>query len=190
MRATLLAHDEEIRNLTGQIAQKKVEAKDLERQLTVLREITRVREAFYKKERDVFTRDGQHRLQYLDALRAQTAVERELTQVTNSAVSLDTQIKTKRAQREAYASDWSAKNNAELVGALREQSRLVEQSKKFGHTTSLIEITAPTDAIVLSVKTTTPGTVLKSAEALFELVPVDVPLEVEIDISPRDVAQL
>jgi HlyD family secretion protein len=190
LRATLLSHDEEIRNLSGQIAARQQEAKDLERQLVVLREITKVREEFFRKERDAFQRDGQYRLQYLDALRAQTAAEREAAQVGSAVASIETQIRTKRAQRDAYQSDWLAKANGELVTAQRDAARLQEQFRKFDHAQSLVEITAPADAIVLSVKTRTPGAVLKSAEVLFELVPVDVPLEVELDVSPRDVAQM
>ena len=153
-------------------------------------EFEALREEFFRKERDAFQRDGQFRLQYLDALRAQTAAEREAAQVGSAVASIETQIRTKRAQRDAYQSDWLAKANGELVAAQRDAARLQEQFRKFDHTQSLVEITAPADAIVLSVKTRTPGAVLRSAEVLFELVPVDVPLEVELDVSPRDVARL
>lgn len=189
-QATLQANNEEIRNLSEQIAARREEVKEIDRQLGVLREITRVREDFFKKERDVYQRDGQWRLQYLDAQRSQVQAERELMIARNSVTSLEAQHRTRRAQRDAFVSDWQAKANQELVNGLREQTRLAEQYKKFDRANSLIEITAPADAVVLSVKTRTSGTVLRSAEAFFELVPIEVPLEVEVDISPRDVAQL
>ena len=44
--------------------------------------------------------------------------------------------------------------------------------------------------MILSVKTSTPGTVVRSGEMLFELVPAEVPLEAEVDIAPRDAARL
>ena len=188
-RSTLLSHDEEIRNLGEQVVSKRQEVKDIERQLVTLREITRVREEFFRKERDVFQRDGQYRMQYLEAQRAQITAERDLTQVANSIGTLEVQGKTKRAQRDAFVSDWQAKNNQELVTALREQAKLAESFKKVERANTLIEITSPADAIVLAIKAG-PGSVLRSAETLFELVPVDVPLEVELDVSPRDIGPL
>jgi hemolysin D len=189
-QSTLLAHNEEIRNLSEQALFKRNEAVDIEKQLVVLREITRAREELYKKERDIFQRDGQFRFQYLDAQRTQSAAERDKAQIISAANTLEVQNRTKRAQRDAFVSDWTAKNNLELVSALREQSRLAETYKKVDRANTLIDITAPSDAIVLSVKVGATGSVVRSAEALFELVPIDVPLEVEIDISPRDVGPL
>ena len=189
-QATLLAHNEEIRNLGEQVKFKRQEALDIDKQLAVLREITRAREELYRKERDIFQRDGQFRFQYLDAQRAQAAAERDKAQVVSSVGTLEVQIKTKQAQRDAFVSDWNAKGNQELVTALREQSRLGESYKKVDRANSLIAIVAPADAIVLSVKTASPGAVVRSAEPMFELVPVDVPLEVDLDISPRDIGPL
>lgn len=189
-QATLTAHNEEIRNLTEQVAARRQEARDIERQLVVLREITKAREELFRRERDVFQRDGQYRFQYLDAQRAQASAERDLTQVTNNIASLEVQARTKRAQRDAFSSDWSARNNQELVTAMREQMRLAESVKKADRAASLVEIVSPADAIVLSVKPGATGTVLRSAESLVELVPVDVPLEAEIDVNPRDIGPL
>jgi hemolysin D len=188
--ATLLSHNEEIKNLTEQAKFKRQEAVDIEKQLTVLREITRAREELYRKERDIFQRDGQFRFQYLDAQRSQAAAERDKAQIVSSIGTLEVQVRTRQAQRDAFVSDWQAKNNQELVTALREQSRLGESFKKVDRANTLIVITAPADAIVLSVKATAPGAVVRSAEPMFELVPVDVPLEVEMDVSPRDIGPL
>jgi hemolysin D len=190
LQATLTSHDEEIRNLSEQAKAKRAEAGELERQAAVLREIATVREDLSKKERDVYLRDGPYRLAYLDSLRAQLQAERELQAARNAADSIEAQLRNRRAQRDAFASDWKARASQELVGALREQARLAEQFKKADRSNRLIEIAAPADGTILSVKTRTPGTVVRQGDALFELVPAEVPLEVEMDIAPRDMAQL
>jgi HlyD family secretion protein len=190
LQATIAQHAEDIRNFESQIAGKREEAKDLEGQLTVLRELTRVREDFFRKERDAYQREGQYKIQYLEAQRAQAQVERDLNTARNSAASLEAQIRSKRAVRDAFVADWQAKANQELVSVMRDHSKMAEQFKKFDRAASVVEITSPSDAIVLNVKTRTPGTVLRAADVFFELVPADVPMEFEVDIMPRDVAQL
>ncbi|HYD55877.1 MAG TPA: HlyD family type I secretion periplasmic adaptor subunit [Burkholderiales bacterium] len=190
LQATLTSHDEEIRNLGEQARAKRQEALALERQVAVLRDIAAMREDLAKRERDAYLRDGPYRLAHLEAMRGHLQAERELAGVRSAAESLEAQLRNRRAQREAFVGDWKARASQELVGALREQARLSESFKKADRANRLIEITAPADGVILSVKTRTPGTVVRSGEALFELVPGDVPLEVEVDIAPRDVAQL
>ncbi|HEY3075520.1 MAG TPA: HlyD family type I secretion periplasmic adaptor subunit [Burkholderiales bacterium] len=188
--ATVASHDEEIRNLAAQAKAKRSETTELERQVALLRDIARVREELAKKERDAYLREGPYRLAYLDAMRAQLQSERELAAAHSAIESLEAQLRNRQAQREAFVSDWKAKANQELVGMLREQARLGEQFKKFDRANRLIEITAPADGVILSVRTRTPGTVVRAGEMLFELVPAEVPLEAEVDIAPRDVARL
>ena len=65
LQSTVVQHNDDIRGFEAQITARQQESGDLERQLAVLRDITRVREAFYKKEQEVFQREGQFRLQHL-----------------------------------------------------------------------------------------------------------------------------
>jgi hemolysin D len=189
-RASLASHVEEERTLGEQVRAKREESKELERQLVVLKDIVTVREDLAKKERDAYLREGPYRLAHLDAMRSQLQAERESASARNAAEALESQLRNRRAQREAFVGDWRAKASQELVTLLREQGRLAEQFKKADRANRLIEIVAPADGVILAVKTRTSGTVVRAAEMLFELVPADVPLEVEMDIAPRDMAQL
>jgi ATP-binding cassette, subfamily B, bacterial HlyB/CyaB len=189
-RATVASHDEEIGNLSQQARAKRTEAKELERQLGVLRDIAKMREDLAQKERDLYLREGPYRLAALDAMRAQLQAERELAAAQNTAEALEAQLRNRRATRDAFVGDWKAKASQDLVSMLREQAKLAEQFKKYDRANRLIDIVAPADGVILSVKTRTPGTVVRAGDMLFELVPADVPLEVEMDIAPRDVSQL
>ena len=188
--STLGADDEEIRSLGTQIEAREREQRDLEAQLHALREIAAVREAFYTKEREAFLRDGQYRLQYLESQRALAASERDRTQLAATVATLKAQVRAKRSQRDAWIGEWRARANQELVAALEQHAQLAEQVKKAERARALIEITAPTDAVVLSVKTRTPGTIVRPGDAMFDLVPTAVSLEAEVDVGPGDIARI
>ena len=189
-RATMTAHDEDIRNLASQIGARERERADLERQLGSLREITKVREEFAQKERDAYMREGQYKLQLLEAQRSQAATERDLGSVRSTGESLAVQLRSKRATRDAFAGDWRAKLNQELVTAAREEIRLLEQMKKVERANRLIELTAPENGVVLSLRTKSPGVSVRAGETLAEIVPDSAPLELEIDVSPRDIGRI
>lgn len=189
-RATLSSHEEDLRSLDSQIAAREREARELEDQLRTLREITAIREQFFRNESEAFLKEGQYRLQYLDSKRALAAAERDMTQLRSALSSLRTQVRAKRLQRDAWAGDWQARLNQELVSATRDLARLTEQARKADRANALIELVAPADAVVLSVRTRTQGTVVRPGDPLIELVPADVTMEIEADVSPRDVARI
>ena len=189
-RATLTSHNEDINNLASQIAAKERERADLERQLGMLREITKVREEFATKERDAFMREGQYRVQYLEAQRTQAATERDLGSVKSTAESLAVQLRSKRATREAFVGDWRAKLNQELVTTSREEARLAEQLKKADRANRMIEMVAPEDGVILTLRTKSQGVSVRAGENLAEIVPDNAPLELELDVSPRDIGRI
>ena len=52
---------------------------------------------------------------------------------------------------------------------------------------SMVEMIAPAPAVVLDVATRSVGSVVREAEPMITLVPLDVPQEVEIELDPKDV---
>ena len=189
-RATVVAHDEDINNLSSQIKAKERERADLERQMAMLRELTKVREEYATKERDAYMREGQYRVQYLEAQRTQAATERDLGTVRSAAESLAVQLRSKRATREAFVGDWRAKLNQELVTTSREEIRLVEQLKKADRANRMIDLTAPEDGVVLTLRTKSPGVSVRAGENLAEIVPDSAPLELELDVAPKDIGRI
>jgi hemolysin D len=88
-----------------------------------------------------------------------------------------------QAARETFVQHWNSQNSQDLADTRR---RLVEAQQALSKTklhNRLVILTAPRDAIVLSVAKISVGSVVTSAEPLMQLVPLDAPLSVEADIS-------
>jgi HlyD family secretion protein len=54
----------------------------------------------------------------------------------------------------------------------------------------MVVLTTPMDAVVLEVAPRSVGSVMREAETLMTLVPVDVPMEIEAQIAARDIGQV
>lgn len=76
------------------------------------------------------------------------------------------------------------------MNARRERDRTAEQLKKMERRSSLVRLVAPADAVVLDIAQRSVGSVVRQAEPFLTLVPVDVPMLVEVEIRPQDIALL
>jgi hemolysin D len=95
-----------------------------------------------------------------------------------------------RAERNAYIEEWRQKTAEELVAARRELDQAVRDLEKATRRNALVVLAAPADAVVLEVAERSVGSVLKEAEPLFTLVPLDVPLEAEVMVEGKDIGYI
>lgn len=187
-QATLSGFEADLTSLRRQLKSREEELVVARQQLELSSQTTRVRKEQFEKEKEVYQRDGVYRLQYLDAQRTQNAAERELSNLTGQVDSLAAQIRSREAQRDAYFSDWRVKLQQEILSSTREHIRLGEVLKKLDRSHNLMLITAPDDGIVLSLKARLPGTVVRGADTLVDIVAKDSEMEVEVDVPARDIA--
>src|SRR5262249_39050731 len=82
------------------------------------------------------------------------------------------------------------KSAEELVQARRDHDAAVKQLDKAARRNAVTVLTAPADAIVLEVAQRSVGSVMKEAEPLYTLVPLDSPLEAEVSIEGLDVGHV
>jgi membrane fusion protein, hemolysin D len=90
---------------------------------------------------------------------------------------------TEQAERKAFIEHWFgqiAQDLADVRGALVEAQQRYAKANLHNQ---LVVLTAPRDAVVLSVAKISVGSVVTSAEPLIQLVPLDTPLSVEADVS-------
>lgn len=95
-------------------------------------------------------------------------------------------LDAKRRQRDAYDLGWRARNEAQLTLL---QNRLAHAQADLSKATlrqGLVLLRAEADATVLSVGRVSVGSVLQSGAELITLVPSDAQLEVEAEVSGRD----
>jgi hemolysin D len=173
-------YDAEIKQHEARMQTNDDDRVSLERQVVILRDLERMRQ-------DLAVREVGTRINYLDAQRQRLAAERESLRLVATNGELRQEIATARAKRAAYLNEWRSKASEELVAVRREIEKLGEQVRKSERRNSMVELASPAPAVVLDVAIRSVGSVVREAEPLITLVPLDVPQEIEIELDPKDV---
>jgi HlyD family type I secretion membrane fusion protein len=122
-------------------------------------------------------------LNRLAATDSRLEVRRGLDNAAAQAAQADRDLKALEAERDAYNQNWRAQVNQDLTEATRKLSDAQENLKKAVLRRQLVELRADQDAVVLSVAKVSPGSVMQSGEQLITLVPVNAPLEAEVNVA-------
>ncbi|GAB6040525.1 HlyD family type I secretion periplasmic adaptor subunit [Endothiovibrio diazotrophicus] len=126
-------------------------------------------------------------LQALEARRQRLAVEATVNDLVNKRVEAEHALARAVAERDGYL-DQRARDNAERLSELnRRREGLEEQMKKARMLSDLVVLRAPADGVVLEVGRFPPGAIVREAEAMVTLVPLDSPLELEVEIAAADI---
>lgn len=178
--ARLDAFDRQVARAEAGIATKRADQTALSQRLAVAREVEQMRGT-------LFQREVGSRIQQLEAQSIRLQIERDLQLSANEILELHQEVARTRADREAFIQDWRQKTAEEMVTARREHDGVEQQFEKAKRRNALVDLMAPADAVVLEVAQRSIGSVLREAEPLFTLVPLDVPIEAEVSIDARDI---
>jgi HlyD family secretion protein len=162
------------------IATKRADQEALQQRLAVAREVEQMRGTLYQREVG-------SRIQQLEAQSVRLQIERDLQLSANEILELQQEMARTGAEREAFIQEWRQKAAEELVTARREHDAVEQQFEKAKRRNALVDLMAPADAVVLEVAQRSIGSVLREAEPLFTLVPLDVPIEAEVSVDARDI---
>jgi HlyD family secretion protein len=91
------------------------------------------------------------------------------------------------ATRDAFIQQWMSTTSQELVTASNARDTARTSLDKANRHHDLVRVTAPEDAVVLSLAKLSVGSVLKEGDALVTLASLKSPVEAEIDVAARDV---
>ena len=97
------------------------------------------------------------------------------------------QILTIQAERNAFIKDWYRQIMEEHVNVQRELISVDKDVQKAKMLDRQSELRSPCEAVVHELAPFQEGSAVREAEALVTLIPVDVPLEAEIDIPAKDI---
>ena len=122
----------------------------------------------------------------LAATDSRLEVKRGLDNATGQVIQAARDLQAMAADRDAYNQQWRGQISQDLTEQGRKLSDARENLNKANLRRMLVELRAEQDSIVLSVAKVSPGSVLQSGEQFFTLVPVDAPLEVEVNIAGLD----
>jgi HlyD family type I secretion membrane fusion protein len=134
----------------------------------------------------------------MQATDARTEISRLLSDAEHQAAQYRQTMAALKSQRDSYIQKWHADVGAQLVtdrNDLEATRQSVEKARKLNDLTSL---DAPADAIVLRVGKVSTGTVASGGgngvggdrEPLFTLVPLDSPVEADVNVAARDIGYI
>jgi hemolysin D len=181
--AKLDSLDQEIGHVNAQIATRTSDYQALAQRLTVARELERMRAELFAKHLD-------SKVNYLDAESQRMEIEREMRLAISERFEFEQQAKGIGADKAAYIAEFRQKAGEELVEARRDLDLAQKQLQKAARRNAVTVLTAPADAIVLEVAKRSVGSVVREAEPIYTLVPLDSPLEAEVSVEAGDVGQV
>jgi hemolysin D len=127
------------------------------------------------------------RVNFLSAQEKRLEVERDMQMAKNREQEVKRELAAAEAEKAAFGTGWRQKTMEDLLSTTRERDALVEQLQKAEKRHKLVTLTAPSDAVVLSIAKLSQGSVAKEAEPMFTLVPIAAELEAEVQIDALDI---
>ena len=102
-------------------------------------------------------------------------------------------VETMAAERESFAASWRTDTVSELVAAREKLAQVEQELSKANKSNEFVELIVPEDLpykefVVLEVAEKSVGSIMQTGEPLFKLIPVGVPMEVEVEVEGKDVA--
>jgi HlyD family secretion protein len=181
--AKVESFDRQIRETEAKIATKTADQDALKPRLAIARDLESMRHELFKKE--VGTK-----INYLDAEAQRMQIERDMQLAANECLELQQTLNRLRADKAAYVAEFRQQLGEDLVQARRDRDAAAKQLEKAARRNEVTVLEAPADAIVLDVAQRSVGSVMKEAEPLYTLVPLNSPLEAEVLVEGRDVGQV
>jgi len=125
-------------------------------------------------------------LNLLAATDSRLEIKRGLDNAANQAAQSERDLQAMVAERDAYNQNWESSVGKDLTEQGRKLSDAQENLKKAQLRRQLVELRADQDSVVLNVAKVSTGSVMQSGEQLMALVPVDAPLEAEVNVAGQD----
>ncbi|CAK0754116.1 hypothetical protein CCP1ISM_550001 [Azospirillaceae bacterium] len=179
-RAQMNERDMTLLRLRDQALHARAAVAVLQERLRTLSEIVHIHE-------DLKTSEGGSRYKLLASRDAYQGVAVDLQREANQTSDLERQAAVREAERDSWVQDWRQKLLTELQMVQREFDETTRQLEKAERRAHLIALTAPADAIVLELAPRPVGAVVKEAEPLITMVPLDTPLAAEVEIPDREI---
>jgi hemolysin D len=179
----LAAYDEDIQRGEAGIRTLEGSRTFQAQQLTIARDVEAMRSSLLQNQTG-------SRLHYLEAQSARLRAERELQDTADRLTELRHNIQSRRAERQAFIDQWRRDQLEELVKVRAEASRVNESLVKTSRMHDLVVVTAPEDAFVLNVAQRSVGSVIREAEPLVVMVPLNAVLIADVKISSGDIGNL
>ncbi|WP_395676106.1 HlyD family type I secretion periplasmic adaptor subunit [Inquilinus sp.] len=184
------AHDSQLRNFDDQIGRAEANLQSSRDEEGLLAQRVDTLHQVEQMRQDLLASQTGSRLNYLVSKDTRLDIEAELARNRGSQAEMTLAIHKARSERQAYIEEFRRAALEDLVKAREGYAAAAEELKKAELRRDMIVLSAPADAVVLDIAQRSIGSVVREAEPLFTLVPLNVPLEAEVSIASKDIGQL
>lgn len=182
-RAQVQNYDSQIAGQSATISAGNDQARILQGRLDTLGQIETTREGLYR-------RDAGSLLLLLVARDARLDVDADLAAIRGKSAEAEHALKKLTAEKQAFLEDFRRATMEQLVELRDQRDTATEELKKMELRRMMVTLKAPADAVVLDLAQRSVGSVVRDAEPIVTLVPLDVPLEAEVSVSSLDIARI
>lgn len=172
--------NETLEKLKAQLATNQREQQSFSARVKVLKEMENMQEK-------LVAQNISARQVYLEAQEKRLEIDHDLGLAQHREAEIRREIAAEQAKRESFIKEWDEKTMEELAQTRDERNSISEQLQKAQKRHTLVNLETPADAIVLDIAKRSVGSVIREAEPLITLVPLDIPLEAEIQINAADI---
>jgi hemolysin D len=185
-RFDLADFDSRIHGAQSQVDQYEASSREYAKRLKLAEETEKVYQPLLEK-------GYVSKLQSMQATDERTEMGRLLGDAQNQMAALRQTMAALKAQRESYIQKWNSDTGTELVTVRNDLDVTRQNLQKAQKLSDLASLDAPADAVVLKVGRVSSGSVTggnaqaMGQEPLFTLVPLDGPLEADVNVRSEDI---
>jgi HlyD family type I secretion membrane fusion protein len=189
-RADLANYDAQIRSAGAQLAQARSDVKQYEQRKQLAADAESVYQPLLEK-------GYVSKLQVMQSMDTRTEMSRLLGVAQAQVSQYNQQVAAGKAQRDSYIHKWQSDLATQLVSDRHDLEITRDSLDKAQKLQDLTSLDSPVDAVVLKVGKVSQGSVAPGGgqdamspgvDPLFTLVPLDVPVEADIDVESKDVS--
>jgi len=176
----LLSYDNAIAEIETEIESLNQQYNEYAKQLKILQEVEHMYQQLYDQE--VESRSGLLNAQYQTSLK-----QAEYVKVKSDIEERKKSLDKANSEKAAFISTWKNGISEELATVKKEYDAVNEELSKANKMHELSSLVSPSNAVVLEFGPFSEGSVAREGEAIMTLVPLDVPIEAEVMIDPKDI---
>ncbi len=132
----------------------------------------------------------EYRLKILEAQKARSFTASELENLKSEEQVTVSELRQARSEWRKFVEERSGELMEQEIRILDELEKVRQEITKARRLNELVSLRAPRQGVVLSVAKKSVGSIIQQAEPLFTLVPLDSPLEVEVNVQARDIGRI
>jgi HlyD family secretion protein len=121
---------------------------------------------------------------------ARLAVDASYSQAVGTQATAEHAVAKLQADKQAFIEDFRRVTMETLADKRSQRDSIGEELKKMELRRDMVKLTAPSDAVVLDLAQRSIGSVVREAEPVLTLVPLNVPLEAEVTINAADIGRV